>query len=93
MEIKITDVKIFKIKQRGALLGYANIVLNNSFIIRGIKILESEKNGRFVAMPSRRLREEKRAYRDLCHPINQETREIITATIFNAYNELENIEE
>ncbi|HJJ19380.1 MAG TPA: SpoVG family protein [Clostridiaceae bacterium] len=93
MEIKITDVKIFKIKQRGALLGYANIVLNNSFIIRGIKILESEKNGRFVAMPSRRLREEKRAYRDLCHPINQETREIITATIFNAYDELENIEE
>ena len=93
MEIKITDVKIFKIKQRGALLGYANIVLNNSYIIRGIKILESEKNGRFVAMPSRRLREEKRAYRDLCHPINQETREIITATIFNAYDELENIEE
>ncbi len=93
MDIKITDVKIFKIKQRGALLGYANIVLNNSFIIRGIKILESEKNGRFVAMPSRRLREEKRAYRDLCHPINQETREIITATIFNAYDELENIEE
>ena len=93
MEIKITDVKIFKIKQRGALLGYANIVLNNSFIIRWIKILESEKNGRFVAMPSRRLREEKRAYRDLCHPINQETREIITATIFNAYDELENIEE
>ena len=93
MEIKITDVKIFKIKQRGALLGYANIVLNNSFIIRGIKILESEKNGRFVAMPSRRLIKEKRAYRDLCHPINQETREIITATIFNAYDELENIEE
>ena len=93
MEIKITDVKIFKIKQRGALLGYANIVLNNSFIIRGIKILESEKNGRFVAMPSRRLSEAKRAYRDLCHPINQETREIITATIFNAYDELENIEE
>lgn len=93
MEFKITDVKIFKIKQRGALLGYANIVLNNSFIIRGIKILESEKNGRFVAMPSRRLREEKRAYRDLCHPINQETREIITETIFNAYDEQENIEE
>jgi len=87
MELKITDVKIFKIKQRGALLGYANIVLNNSFIIRGIKILESEKNGRFVAMPSRRLREEKRAYRDLCHPINQEAREIITETIFNAYDE------
>ena len=31
MEIKVTEVRIFKIKQRGALLGYANIVLNDSF--------------------------------------------------------------
>lgn len=93
MEIKITDVRIFKIKQRGALLGYANIVLNDSFIIRGIRILENERVGRFVAMPSRRLREEKRAYRDLCHPINQETRETITAAIFDAYDNQEEIEE
>ena len=93
MEIKITDVRIFKIKQRGALLGYANIVLNDSFIIRGIRILENERIGRFVAMPSRRLREEKRAYRDLCHPINQETRDTITTAIFDAYDNQEEIEE
>lgn len=93
MEIKVTDVRIFKIKQRGALLGYANIVLNNSFIIRGIKILENERNGRFVSMPSRKLRDEKRAYRDLCHPINQATREIITHEIFAAFDSEENIEE
>ena len=89
MDIKITEVRIFKIKKRGALLGYANIVLNNSFIIRGIKLLETEKTGRFVAMPSRRLRQEKRAYRDLCHPLNQETRDLITKEIFNAYDNLE----
>ena len=93
MEIKITDVRIFKIKQRGALLGYANIVLNDSFIIRGIRILENERVGRFVAMPSRRLREEKRAYRDLCHPINQETRDTITTAIFDAYDNQEDTEE
>lgn len=91
--MEITDVKIFKINQRGALLGYANIVLGNSFIIRGIKILETEKNGRFVAMPSRRLKGEKRAYRDLCHPINQETRDIITKAILDAYDEHEKVEE
>ena len=91
--MEITDVKIFKINQRGALLGYANIVLSNSFIIRGIKILETEKNGRFVAMPSRRLKGEKRAYRDLCHPINQETRDIITKAILDAYDENEKVEE
>lgn len=94
MEIKITDVRIFKIKQRGALLGYANIVLNNSFIIRGIKILQTEKNGRFVAMPSRKLRNvDKNAYRDLCHPINNETRENITVAILEAYDTQEDIAE
>lgn len=93
MNIKITDIKIFKIKQRGALLGYANIVLNDSFIIRGIKLLENREKERFVAMPSRKLKGEKRAYRDLCHPINQETRENITKTLFEAYENIEEIEE
>lgn len=87
MEIKITNVRIFKINQRGKLLGYANIILNDCFIIRGIKILESSKTGRFVAMPSRRLNGEKQAYRDLCHPLNQDVRNLITQEIFNAYDE------
>ena len=91
--MEITNIKIFKIKQRGALLGYANVIFNNSFIIRGIKILENERNGRFVAMPSRRLSQEKRAYRDLCHPLNQETRELLTKEIFEAYDALEETEE
>ena len=90
MEIKVTDVRIFKINKRGALLGYANVVLNNSFIIRGIKILETDKNGRFVGMPSRRLRGEQRSYRDLCHPLNQETRQVITDAILEAFEDQEN---
>lgn len=92
MVIKITEVRIFKIKQRGALLGYANIVLNDSFIVRGIRILESERAGRFVAMPSRRLNGEKRAFRDLCHPLNQEVRDLITKEIFDAYDKQEDEE-
>ncbi len=55
--------------------------------------MENERNGRFVAMPSRRLRQEKRAYRDLCHPLNQETRELLTKEIFEAYDALEEKEE
>ncbi len=31
--MEITDIKIFKIKQRGALLGYANVIFNNSFLL------------------------------------------------------------
>lgn len=85
MEFKITEVRIFKIKQRGALLGYANIVINDCFTVKGIRILENQRTGRFVAMPSRRLSGEKRAYKDLCHPLNQEIRTLITKEIFDAY--------
>ena len=93
MRIEITSVKVVKIERKGsAVIGYADIVLNECFAVHGIKILE--RNGkRFVAMPSRRLRQEKRAYRDLCHPLNQETRELLTKEIFEAYDALEEKEE
>ena len=89
MEIKITEVRIFKIKQRGALLGYANVVINDCFIIRGIRILENQRTGRFIAMPARRLPGKRREYKDLCHPLNQEVRNLITKEIFNAYDKLD----
>ena len=34
--MEITDVKIFKAKKRGAVLAYANVVLDGKFIIRSI---------------------------------------------------------
>lgn len=89
MEFKITEVRIFKIKQRGALLGYANVVINDCFIIRGIRILENQRTRRFIAMPARRLPGKRREYKDLCHPLNQEVRNLITKEIFNAYDKLD----
>ena len=76
--MKITDIKIFKAKEKGALLAYANVILDNQFIIRGISLLETEKNGRFIGMPSRRLRGNGRHYRDNCHPLTAEVREKLT---------------
>ena len=91
--MKITDIKIFKAKEKGALLAYANVILDNQFIIRGISLLETEKNGRFLGMPSRRLKGEKASFRDLCHPINQDTRQMITEAVLDAYEELEENED
>ena len=86
MDIKVTQTRIFKINQRGILIGYANVILNDCFIIKGIKILETADKKRFVAMPSRRLKGEKRVYRDICHPLNQEMRDTITTAIFDEYD-------
>jgi len=91
--MKITDVKIFETRKKGPVLAYANLILDNHFIIRGIALIETEKRGRFVSMPARRLRGEKKAYRDLCHPLNAEVRDKITEKIFAAYDEFINSKE
>ena len=92
--MEITDVKIFKAKKRGAVLAYANVILDGKFIIRGITLLETENRGRFISMPSRRLKnEDRRSYRDMCHPLNSEVRTELTEAIFTAYDDfIENSE-
>ena len=52
--MEITNVKIYKAKQRGPVLAYANVILDKQFMIRGITLIE--KDGRkFISMPSRRV--------------------------------------
>lgn len=84
--MEITNVKIFKAKQRGTVLAYANVILDNKFIIRGITLIERE-SGRFLSMPSRRLEKGKRHFRDVCHPLTSEVRDELTEKVFNAYEE------
>ncbi|MCI8470444.1 MAG: septation protein SpoVG [Clostridia bacterium] len=83
--MKITNVRIFKAKKRGPVLAYANVILSDQFIIRGITLLENER-GRFISMPSRKL--EERQYRDMCHPLNSKVREELTEKVFAAYDKL-----
>jgi DNA-binding cell septation regulator SpoVG len=85
--MEITDVKIFKAKQRGPVLAYANVILAGKFIIRGITLLETQKNGRFISMPSRRLNTERKSYRDTCHPLDSKVRNELTEAVFAAYDE------
>lgn len=86
--MEISNIRIFKVNQRGAVLAYANVILDGKFIIRGIKLLETEKSGRFIAMPSRRIaNSERRSYRDICHPLDTSVREELTEKIFDAYDE------
>lgn len=84
--MEITDIRIFKARPRGPILAYANVILENRFIIRGITLLETE-NGRFISMPSRKLRNGQKSYRDICHPLNSDVRNQLTEIVFAAYDE------
>ena len=80
--INITEVKVVKIENNIRVKGIASITIDDSFVVHDIKILESEK-GLFVAMPSRRTPTGE--FKDIAHPINAETREIIQKAVLNEY--------
>ena len=51
-------------------------------MIHDIKVIEGEK-GLFIAMPSRKAADGE--YRDIAHPINSDTRDMIQRVILNKY--------
>ena len=80
--INITNVKVIKTEGNFRVKGIASITIDDSFVVHDIKILESER-GLYVAMPSRRTPDG--AFKDITHPINAETRELIQKAIINEY--------
>ena len=82
--MKITSVNVRKVeKEDSRMRGIASILLDDCFAIHDIRIIEGD-NGLFIAMPSRKTATG--GYRDIAHPINQETRQEYEKTIIDAYN-------
>ena len=79
--MEITEIKVFPAKE-GKLKAYATMVLDNCFIIRDLKIIESSK-GLFVSMPSRRKKDG--SFKDVAHPLNADTRQMIEKRIIEEY--------
>jgi stage V sporulation protein G len=80
--MNITDVKIFYVSNADPLKAFARVIIDDCFLLRDIRIIDGKK-GLFVAMPSRRDRDGN--FRDIVHPINQETREWFERLILDAY--------
>ena len=80
--MQITDVRIRKIAKECKMKAIVSITLDGEFVVHDIKVIEGEK-GLFIAMPSRRAGDGE--YRDIAHPINSETREMIQNIILEKY--------
>lgn len=83
--MEITEVKVFSAKDGGRLKAYATVVFDNCFIIRDLKIIEGNK-GLFVSMPSRKRKDG--TFRDIVHPLNSETRQLIEQRIIEEFNKV-----
>lgn len=77
----ITEVKVFPVNE-DRLKAYVSITIDNVFVIRDLKIIEGT-GGLFVAMPSKKRKDGQ--FKDIAHPLNQETREMVERMVFEAY--------
>lgn len=79
--MRITEVKIFPVNEE-RLKAYVTITLENCFVVRDLKVIQGPQ-GLFVAMPSKKRKDGQ--FRDIAHPLNQETRQMIEDMVFEAY--------
>jgi stage V sporulation protein G len=83
--VTITDVRIRKIGSEGKMRAVASVTFDNAFVVHDIKVIEGQ-SGLFIAMPSRKTPDGE--YRDIAHPINSETREILQNLVLEKYNDM-----
>ncbi len=79
--MEITEVKVYPVNE-DRLKAYVTITLDNCFVVRDLKVILGNE-GLFVAMPSKKRKDGQ--FRDIAHPLNQETREMIENHVFQAY--------
>lgn len=87
----ITDIRIFPINNKKSnCCAMVSVTLANVFCITGIKIMDGSK-GLFVAMPS--AKNKKDEWHDICYPITKEFCKVMSDSILNAFDALQEDED
>ena len=79
--MEITEVSV-NLRDEEKLKGFASIVLDNMFIVRGLKIISGLK-GYFIAMPNRKRKDG--MFIDVAHPIRSEFRVEVERVVLDKY--------
>ena len=84
--MKISDIRIRLVKKDDSKLkAVASITIDECFVVHDIKIIEGTE-GIFISMPSRKTPDGE--YKDIVHPINTPTREMIRDAILVEYEKV-----
>ena len=82
--MNITEVRIFILRQNeGFVKARATITIDNAFAVHDIKVVEGQDGNLKIRMPSRKTPDGE--YVDIAHPINQETRILLSDIILKEY--------
>jgi stage V sporulation protein G len=87
--ITITAVKVI-LHTGDRIRGYATITIDDSFVVRGIKIIEGDDGHLFTAMPSRKRGDG--TFQDIAHPISPDSRMIIEKAVQAEYLKMVSVE-
>lgn len=82
--MEITDIRVRKINAEGRMKAVVSITIDDAFAVHDIKVIEGQER-LFIAMPSRKTPDGE--FKDIAHPINSETREMLHSMILAKYQE------
>lgn len=80
--MQITEVRV-RLLDSPKMRAVASVTFDDCFVVHDIKIIDGQ-NGMFIAMPSRKMAEND--FRDIAHPLNSFTRDMIKEAVFDAYD-------
>src|SRR5437867_9812083 len=80
----ITDIRIFPVEEE-KLKAFVSVIFDDCFVVSDIKIIQGA-NGLFVSMPSKKRKNG--TFRDIAHPLNNETRRRIEEKVLHRYQEM-----
>ncbi len=89
--MQITDVRVRKVFEEGPMKAIVSVTFDNELALHDVKVINAREKY-FVVMPSRKNPDG--TYRDIVHPINATSRNMLESAVINAYFEkLKEIEE
>ena len=89
--MQITDVRVRKVFDEGPMKAIVSVTFDNELALHDVKVINA-RDKYFVVMPSRKNPDG--TYRDIVHPINATSRNLLETAVIGAYFEkLKEIEE
>jgi stage V sporulation protein G len=82
--MEITEVRVFPVDE-DKLKAFVSIIIDDCFVVSDIKIINGT-NGLFISMPSKKRKNG--TFRDIAHPLNNETRKRIEEKVLARYREV-----
>ena len=80
--MEITEVRVYPVREE-KLKAFVSVVFDRCFMVNDIKVIQG-KDGLFISMPSRRKKNGD--FKDVAHPLNQETRRWVEDRILGEYH-------